>query len=374
MDHPAKTTVHKPAEKEVIAPETITAAAAMEPAAVLQLMRHVADWQLQNPHPRRPQNHWIEATGNLGIMTLAELTGDAHYADALRGISSRMKWGFQPRRYFADNHLIGETYLRLHQIDPKRANIKPLRNLFDGILAKPKVFPSLDFRQPEITDEWSWCDSLFMAPPLWALMGKVTGDSKYTDFMVHNWWRTADFLYDKEEQLYFRDSNYFDRPEANGRKKFWSRGNGWVLGGLMRVLDYLPQDHPARPRFEAHYKEFAARIAGLQQPDGFWHPGLLDPASYPQPETSGTGFFVAGLAWGINSGRLDRATYEPVVRKGWQALVNSVKPSGRVINVQPVGASPGRFDPDSSEPYGVGAFLLAGREIHRMAGGKDPQR
>jgi len=237
MDHPAQTTVHKPAEKEVIAPEIFTAAAAMEPAAVLQLMRHVADWQLENPHPRRPQNHWIEATGHVGIMSLAELTGDERYAEALREISGRLKWGFQPRKYFADNHLIGETYLRLHQRDPERANIKPLRNLFDGILAKPKVFPSLDFRQPEITDEWSWCDSLFMAPPVWALLGKVTGESKYTDFMVRNWWRTSDFLYDKEEQLYFRDSNYFNRPEANGRKKFWSRGNGWVLGGLIRVLD-----------------------------------------------------------------------------------------------------------------------------------------
>jgi unsaturated rhamnogalacturonyl hydrolase len=35
--------------------------------------------------------------------------------------------------------------------------------------------------------------------------------------------------------------------------------------------------------------------------------------------------------------------------------------------VQPVGSTPVVFDENHTEPYGVGAFLLAGSEINRLA-------
>jgi hypothetical protein len=37
-----------------------------------------------------------------------------------------------------------------------------------------------------------------------------------------------------------------------------------------------------------------------------------------------------------------------------------------LTHVQPIGADPKNFNPDSTEPYGVGAFLLAGSEVYRM--------
>jgi rhamnogalacturonyl hydrolase YesR len=113
----------------------------------------------------------------------------------------------------------------------------------------------------------------------------------------------------------------------------------------------------------------AAAIQACQQPDGFWRASLLDPASFPAKETSGTGFYTFALAWGINQGLLDRPTYGPAVLAGWRALTESVQSDGKLIHVQPVGADPKKFDENATEPYGVGAFLLAGREIYRMGGG-----
>ena len=111
--------------------------------------------------------------------------------------------------------------------------------------------PSLAFVNPRpATENWSWCDALFMGPPTWMRLYAATDDERYLNFAVTNWWRTADYLYDKEEHLFFRDSTYFQRKEANGKKVFWSRGNGWVMGGLVRVLQYLPMNHPDRARFE----------------------------------------------------------------------------------------------------------------------------
>jgi unsaturated rhamnogalacturonyl hydrolase len=85
-------------------------------------------------------------------------------------------------------------------------------------------------------------------------------------------------------------------------------------------------------------------------------------------ESSGSGFYCYALAWGVNAGLLPRATYEPLVLKTWTALNGFVQADGKLTHVQPVGFTPVTFDQNSTEPYGVGAFLLAGSEIYRMAG------
>jgi hypothetical protein len=214
---------------------------------------------------------------------------------------------------------------------------------------------------------WWWCDALFMAPPVFADMAKATGDAKYLAFMDREWTITTELLYDKNKHLYSRDATFLDKHEKNGEKLFWSRGNGWVMGGLVRVLQYLPMNHPDRPRFEQLFKDMAEKILTCQQPDGLWRASLLDPESYPLKETSGSGFYTYALAWGVNQGLLDRAKFEPAVRKAWAALIGCVDADGKLTHVQPVGSDPKKFADDSTAPYGVGAFLLAGSEVYRMA-------
>ena len=189
--------------------------------------------------------------------------------------------------------------------------IAPMRERFDDILAHPSNAPSLDFTQPKSRSRRSIGRGAIRcswAPPAWVRLYAATGDEKYLNFAVTNWWRTTDYLYDKDEHLFFRDSTYFKKTEANGKKVFWGRGNGWVMAGLVRVLQYLPMNHPDRPRFEQLFKDMAAKILTCQQPDGLWRASLLDPDSYPLKETSGSGFYTYALAWGVNQGLLDRAT------------------------------------------------------------------
>ena len=137
--------------------------------------------------------------------------------------------------------------------------------------------------------------------------------------------------------------------------------------GLARVLEYLPKNHPSRPQFEQQFREMAGKVLECQQADGLWRASLLDPKSFPLKETSGSGFYTYALAWGVNEGLLDRAKFEPAVRKGWTALVACVNADGKLTHVQPIGADPQKFDLEATEVYGVGAFLLAGSEVHRLA-------
>jgi rhamnogalacturonyl hydrolase YesR len=135
------------------------------------------------------------------------------------------------------------------------------------------------------------------------------------------------------------------------------------MGGLVRMLENMPANYPDRPRFIELYKKMAEKIASLQSDDGSWHASLLDAANYPAKETSGTGFYCYALAYGVNHGLLSFEKFNPVIEKAWSALVSSVHADGKLGNVQQIGAQPESVDSNSTEVYGVGAFLLAGSEM-----------
>jgi len=337
------------------------------PASTLEIMQKVADWQLAHPATNKPYV-WIQGAGYTGFMALAGISADPKYREAMMAMGETNQWQLGPRPYHADDQCVGQTYADLYILNGESNMIAPLRERFDFILSHPPASDSLDFKQPGHGQQnWSWCDALFMAPPTWIRLYTITGDHLYLDFALSNWWHTTDFLYDKEEHLFYRDSTFFDKREANGKKVFWGRGNGWVMAGIVRMLQLLPENNPAYPRFVNLFKEMAPKILSCQQSDGLWRASLLDPASYPLEEASGSGFYTYALAWGVNQGILDRATYEPAIRKAWSALVACVQPDGKLTHIQPVGFDPKNFPADSTEAYGVGAFLLAGSEIFRMA-------
>jgi unsaturated rhamnogalacturonyl hydrolase len=338
---------------------------------VLEVMERVADWQLANP-AQYPATYWTQAAGYIGLMALARISASPRFEQALMETGAQNAWKLGPQPYLADDHAIGQVYAELYFRHRDPNMIAPMRERFDWILAHPKG-GSLEFVGDDRADRWAWCDSLFMAPPAWVRLYAATGQRVYLDYLVRNWWRTSNYLYDRQEHLYFRDSTYFDQRETNGRKVFWSRGNGWVLAGLARVLEYLPKDHPSRARFIRQFREMANKIVLLQQPDGLWRVSLLDPEHYPLRETSGSGFFTFALAWGVNHHLLDSTRFQPAILRGWAALAASVQSDGKLTHVQPIGQNPTAFDESHTEVFGVGAFLLAGSEVYRLLGGTGPK-
>jgi unsaturated rhamnogalacturonyl hydrolase len=336
------------------------------------VLKAVADWQVRTPLTHHLAD-WTNGALYSGMVEWAGIAGDESYYEWLKGISDKLSWTYyiheNPlRRYHADDYCVGQTYIELYRKYKDKKMIKPMRAYLDQILKDPAKGDLLFVNTKEYwsTQRWSWCDALFMGPTVWAKMAKVTGKKKYLDFMYKEYKVTTDYLYDKEEDLYFRDSNYFTRKEANGAKVFWGRGNGWVFAGLPIIIRELPEKYEYKNYFVTIFKEMAAKLLSLQSADGFWHASLLDPASYPSPEMSATAFFVYGLAWGVNNGYLDKETYLPAVVKGWKSMVTSVWPDGKVGFIQPIGADPKSVTREMTEVYGVGGFLMAGTEITRL--------
>lgn len=381
-------------------------AAQPKPEEIRAITERVADWQIRTfeeshmfravpvptpkpsdaagesaktkPAPPRKLEKYHDLTWHMGAL-YAGMDHWRHisskpetYTDWLTMIGERNKWTLHTRPYHADDHTVGQFYLSLYQETKNPKMLLPTKERFEWILANRKT-GTLEWtaKPTDAHNRWGWCDALFMAPPVWARLAKITGDRKYLDFMDEEYHATYDLLFDKQDKLFWRDSSFFPRREANGQKLYWARGNGWVFGGLALMLPDLPEDWAPRAFYLDLYKTMAGRLREIQRPDGTWSMGLLGGVEgYPNKETSGTGFFTFGIAWGINQGLLDRATYEPSALKGWDALTKSVQADGLLGHVQPVGDAPGQSFPDKSEVYGVGAFLAAGSEIYKLVGGK----
>ncbi|SBV34692.1 conserved exported protein of unknown function [uncultured Sphingopyxis sp.] len=352
-----------------------------QPAAILADTRRVADWQLANrtnwatmPAARksvREVRDWQQATFWVALTELANR--DKSYAKPLLDLGRTEQWQMGDLPFHADDQLIGQAWLWAAQNGAGRKAIAPMRAYFDHVLAnRPTI--GLEFipvapgrGTSACTDRWCWCDALFMAPPTMLRLAKATGDKRYADFVHAEWKATTNYLFDPSEQLYFRDSRFFDMRDARGRKLFWSRGNGWVMGGLVRVLQVLDRTDPRRSYYETLFKKMAAKIVTLQKADGYWPASLLDDDPGTPPETSGTAFFTYAFAWGVDNGLLDRATYEPAAVRGWAALGRAVQPDGMLGWVQQVGDRPDSVSAKETQFYGSGAYLLAGTAMYDLA-------
>jgi len=321
-------------------------------------MKRVCDWQLANPvsFNAKNENDWARAAFYAGVMETYKTTNDEKYLNAAITWSQSFNWKLANRFRHADDHAKGQTYLAIYAEKKDPAMIVDIKNTFDSLILDPRAG----------RDDWWWCDALFMAPPVLSRLAATTGDSKYLDFLNTMFWDTYDFLYDKEAYLFYRDKSYFNKKTPNGSKTFWARGNGWVMAGTVRVLQYLPKDNPAYEKYVTLLKEMAASVNKIQSSDGLWRPSLLDEAEVPHPETSGSSFFCYAIAWGINNGILDAKEYLPVVKKAWAGLNSYVTPEGKLQWVQPIGAAPDKVTIDNYQEYGSGAFLMAGSELCKL--------
>jgi unsaturated rhamnogalacturonyl hydrolase len=317
----------------------------------------VADWQLARAEPIFNQQ-WTYAALYDGLLAASKTTGDPRYNEAVVKMAARFGWKLLDARFpHADDMALGQSYMHLYLETHDPVRMADAKTILDRLIVRPDDLDKL---------LWWWCDALFMAPPVLARMSAATGERRYLDYMDREWWETSASLYDPVDHLYFRDSRYFAQKEKNGRKIFWSRGNGWVMGAFAKVLEVMPDDYPSRGKYVKQYKEMADRIAAIQLKDGLWRSGLLDPEAYDLPEVSGTAFFAYSLAWGINHGVLDRAKFEPVVERAWAGMLSHVYADGRLGSIQPIDGQPGKFKPSASYVYGVGGFLLAASELDAL--------
>ena len=209
--------------------------------SIMEVARRVADWQIkdypENKYAKSEPRGWIAGALYMGMFDWAELSGDNTYYDWLRKIFNRQSWQVANRMYHADDVCIAQTYIDFYNKEKNENMLKPTIARADWVLNNPSNGSmDLDYSKGSTIERWTWCDALFMAPGVYTRLYTLTGNRKYMHFADSEFRATYNHLYDKDEDLFYRDSRYIGQKEANGKKIFWGRGNGWVIGGLAEIL------------------------------------------------------------------------------------------------------------------------------------------
>ena len=363
---------------------TVLSARSWTPGEVKKVIRSVNTYWQQN-NPAEVRAFWDHAAYHTGNIEVYKLLGDQQMLDySLRWAEHNQwqgarekdpaKWKYkkygegQDYVLFGDWQICFQTYIDLYLLEERgeRREERVAR-------AKEVMGYEADSRA---TDYWWWADALYMVMPVMTKMYRLTGDQKYLDKLYANLLYSDSIMLDAETGLYFRDGKYVwpKHKSANGRKDFWARGDGWVLAGLAKVLQDMPETYVRQPFFVEKYTRLARAVARLQQKEGYWTRSMMDPQHAPGPETSGTAFFTYGLLWGVNHGYLSKKEFAPVIARAWRYLTETaLQKSGKVGYVQPIGerAIPGQtVDQNSEANFGVGAFLLAACEYCRYLEGR----
>lgn len=348
--------------------------AVQEAAEVRSIITKVNNyWQANNK--AEVNSFWDNAAYHTGNMEAYRLTGNDEWLgystrwaehNGWKGAKSndRAKWKYNygetdEHVLFGDWQICFQTYADLYTILPDDGRIRRAREVMEYEMATPQ------------NDYWWWADGLYMVMPVMTKLYKITDNQRYLEKLYEYILVSDSIMYDAETGLYFRDGKYVypAHKSAGGKKDFWSRGDGWVLAGLAKVLQDLPAKYEHRSFFEDKFKKMADAVVACQQPGGYWSRSMLDEAHAPGPETSGTAFFTYGLLWGINNGYLNGPGYLDAAKRGWEYLKNTaLQKDGRIGYVQPIGekAIPGQVvDAQSTSNFGVGAFLLAACEYVR---------
>jgi unsaturated rhamnogalacturonyl hydrolase len=317
----------------------------------------------------RPSNIWTRGVYYEGLMALYKLDPQKTYYDYAVAWGNSHKWGMRNGVYTrnADDQCCGQTYIDLYLIDKQAIRIQDIKMGMDSLVRSEKK------------DDWSWVDALQMAMPVLAKLGVLYNDNRYFEKMYDMYAFSKNQhgdkgLYNPAEGLWWRDKD-FDPPykTPSGANCYWSRGNGWVLAALVRVLDVMPKNAPHRDEYLKNYLEMVNALLPLQRSDGFWNVSLTDSTDYGGKELTGTALFTYGLAWGINHKILDKKKMAPSVSRAWNVLMSKcVHPDGMLGYVQSTGKEPKdgqpvTFDKAANfEDFGLGCFLLAGSEVYKM--------
>ncbi|HEX7734933.1 MAG TPA: glycoside hydrolase family 88 protein, partial [Ktedonobacteraceae bacterium] len=279
----------------VFATSILSAAHAAIPAAapcsVIQAAE-LADNYWISTHPATSvTNNWQDATfqqGNIALYNLTRHTAYYSYAEQWAKSHSFKLQNGGSGPFFPDYQAVGQAYLDLYTIDHNPTEIADLRARIKAEVASVAA--------GHIT-YWNYVDALNMSMPNFARLGVLDKSSAdlatmQTLFQYNERKVGGRGLYNPANGLWWRDAHYVNTTT------YWSRGDGWAVMDLTKVISVLPATDPRRAAYVSIFQHTAAALLKTQRNDGFWNVDLGNPRDFPGPESSGTAFFTLGLAWG----------------------------------------------------------------------------
>jgi unsaturated rhamnogalacturonyl hydrolase len=345
----------------------------------------------QSPHAK-----WSYTSALLGVSLdeLTRATGEPRY----RAFGDRLTTSFVADDgtirggYALDDDSLdgiapGEVLLRVYARTPEPRLKTAIDTLRRQLAGQPRT-PSGGFWHKKRYPNQMWLDGLYMAEPFYAHYGALFGEpadfddvAKQILLMDHAAYVPAAGLlrhgWDESRKQSWAD------PATGLSPEFWGRAVGWYAMALVNVLDHLPADHPQRAAILEVLRRVATGLARWQDPQtGVWWQ-VLDKGGREGNylESSVSTMAVYALAKAVNHGWLPRATYGPVVRRGYDGILREfIRPDAddgiRITSACSVaGLGYGRDGSYAyylrekivdNDPKAVGPFILAGIEVENL--------
>ncbi len=263
---------------------------------------------------------YIPALPLVAKLRLSELTRQPKYAEEVHALAAPFLRGEKspiPKSGSEQaGHLIFAELASHAKGKDRERWIQLCRNAADQIFGKGgKSLPIMPFHS-------EMSDAVFMAGPILAATGKLTGDKRYFD-------AAATHFASMRKLCLRKDGIYRHSPLCEAA---WGRGNGFPALGLALALSDWPEDHPARKELLAEFQKHLAALKPHQDAKtGCWHQVIDHPESYD--EYSCTCMIGFAMQRGIQRGWLAKEDYQPSVDRAWRAIKERTSTDGKLVNV-----------------------------------------
>lgn len=211
-----------------------------------------------------------------------------------------------------------------------------------------------------LNDGELWDDTLFMTVLFLSVMGRITGDARYSEEAIFQVLIHQKYLVDKKSGLWYHGWTYNGRN--NFAEAFWGRGNCWITAFIPLFLEYTDLPDSIR-KFLVSTLEAQCKALVRFQDDktGLWHTLVDDPSSYLEVSAScGFGF---GMLRACHGSLLDES-YRKVALKALDSVLENITEAG-IVTMVSYGTPMGRESKDfykripyKSMPYGTALALL----------------
>jgi rhamnogalacturonyl hydrolase YesR len=263
---------------------------------------------------------YIPALPLVAKLRLSELTGDGAYRAEVEKIVAPFLSG--QRSPVPKNGSEQAGHLIFAELAAKSTGKDRERWITLCRAAADQIFDKSGQPLPLMPFHSEMSDAVFMAGPILAATGHLTGERKYFD--------AAQTYFSSMRKLCLRpDGIYRHSPLCEAA---WGRGNGFPALGVSWALSLWPDDHPAKEQLVAEFQKHMAALKPHQdEKTGCWHQVIDHPESYD--EYSCTCMIGFAMQRGIRRGWLAKDAYQPCVDRAWRAIQSRTSPTGELVNV-----------------------------------------
>lgn len=231
-----------------------------------------------------------------------------------------------------------------------------------------------------------WLDGIYMASPYLAQYASVNGKPELLNDVIMQFILADGFMRDPATGLYYhawdekKEQKWAD-PETGVSPNFWGRSIGWLFMALTDVLDYVPDNHPLRPRLTSMASDLADSLRKYQR-DGVWYQIVdLPEREGNYKEATASAMFMYAIAKAAKKGYIDgrylkmaNDAYDGIMRNLFRADDDGTVNLTGCCMVAGLGGNPYRDgsyeyyigEPiRDNDPKGTGPFIMGCIELDR---------